>query len=390
MTAADSVSADQIDLTGDQQLESGEPIPIARPDLPPLAAYTELLGEVWDSKMLSNFGPISRQLEAEAAAHLGVAHVRATASGDIGLTAVIAALDLPPGSPCFLSPYTFNSTINAALWNQLRPVFVDIDRCTYNMHPKALAHAVSKETAMHGASEGLVLATHVFGNPCEIEALELVASDAGLRLVFDAAHGLGSLHRGRRIGNFGDAEMFSLSGTKVVTSAEGGLISTGHEWLMDRLELVRGYGFRGNYQSERLGLNGKMSELHAALGLINLRRIDEIVATRSRHVAEYRAVLGDRVGWQHVADDDFSATKDLVVDLGNRRPKVEAALTAASIQTKRYFVPLHTMPAYGRFASGPLPMAEAAFERSLCIPLFSDMTSVQVRRVCDVILDATG
>ena len=377
----------EIDLTvaAGEAAEPGDRIPIARPDLPSFEDYTEMLSGIWDSKMLSNFGPISQQLEQEAADYLGVAHVRATASGDSGLTAVISALDIAPGSPCFVSSYTFNSTINTALWNQLVPVFVDIDVDTHNMSPAALARAVAEHDG-----EGLVLATHVFGAPCDVEAIAAIAASAGHRLVFDAAHGFGSEHAGRKVGNFGDAEMFSLSGTKPVTSAEGGLISTNHDWLMDRLELARGYGFRNDYRSERMGLNGKMSELHAALGLINLRRIDDILDARDRHVARYHEVLGDAVGWQTVRPGDRSSTKDLVVHLGDRRGDVEAALATANVQTKRYFVPLHTMPAYSKFLTGELPGTEAAFDASLCIPLFGDMTTAQVDRVCDVVLDTLG
>ena len=355
-------------------------IPIARPDLPELSAYIAQLEQVWSTQMLSNFGPNSRQLEAAAADYLGIAHVRATSSGDIGLTALIAALGLPEGSPCFLSPYTFNSTINTAIWNRLRPVYVDIDPGTYNMSPDGLASAVAEI-----AEPGLVLATHVFGNPCDIEGLTEIAHRKH-HLLFDAAHGLGAEHRGAKIGTFGDGEMFSLSGTKPVTSGEGGLIATKHDWLVDRLERVRGYGFRDDYRSDLVGLNGKMSELHAALGLLNLGRIDEILDKRDNHVAQYYEHLSDHVTFQHVDSLDRSTTKDLVVRLGTRRKMVEEALSSASIQTKRYFVPLHYMAAYGRYAERPLPATEMAFEQSLCIPLFGAMTPAQVDRVCDVIV----
>lgn len=379
MTATTSNDGPSVDITDDIHVER---IPICRPDLPDLADFTELLGGIWESQMLSNFGPISQQLEAEAAEYLGVEHVRATASGDIAMMSILKALDLEPGSPCFLSPFTFNSTINTALWNQLTPVFVDIDYSTYNMSPRALAAAISEHDG-----NGVVLATHVFGNPCEIEALDELASDAGHRLVFDAAHGLGSVHDGVRIGNFGDAEMFSLSGTKPVTSGEGGLVATRHEWLMERIERIRGYGFRGNYRSDIVGLNGKMSEIHAALGLLNVRRVDEILDTRRVHLERYHDQLATSVTWQRVREGDESTTKDLVINVGTHRRMVEDALAQAGIQTKRYFVPLHFMPAY-RTNNEHLPAAEAAFEHSLCIPFFGSMTAAQVDRVCSVISSA--
>ncbi len=384
MTPVDDLTSARVSLNDPSNSAAATPIPVARPDLPPLVEFTDAMANIWNTQMLSNFGPVSRQLESMAEDYLGVAHVRATASGDIGMMAVIAALDLAPGAPCFLSTYTFNSTINTAIWNRLRPVFVDIDVDTYNMSPAALARAVGSET-----EPGLILATHVFGAPCDVEALTDIAGDRH-RLVFDAAHGLGSMHGGVPVGNFGDAEMFSLSGTKPVTSGEGGLISTRHDWLVDRLERLRGYGFRGDYRSDLVGLNGKMSEIHAALGVLNFGRIDEILARRDQHVAQYRSRLGDSVGWQRVLNGDRSTHKDLVINVGSHRAAVEESLTRASIQTKRYFVPLHFMPAYSKYITGPLTAAEQAFDESLCIPLFSDLTTDQIDRVCDVIGTIVG
>ena len=358
-------------------------IPICRPDLPPLEELTDLLGGVWDTRMLSNFGPLSRTLEEEAAARLGVERVLAVASGDTGLMATVAALGLEDGAPAFVSPFTFNSTVNVALWNRLRPVFVDIDPFTLNMDPGALA------TAMAGWNRpGVVLATHVFGAPCDTEALAELAGLGGHRLVFDAAHALGSVRGGRPIGGFGDAEVFSLSGTKLVTSGEGGLVATDDPELAQRIELVRGYGFSGDYRSRRVGLNGKMSELHAALGVLSLRRLPELVARRREIVARYRENLGDMVGWQIVAPGDVSTHKDLVLELGFRRQAVQEALEATGVQTKRYFVPLHTMEAYSRFQTSPLPTAEAVHERTLCVPIYSDLRTDQVDLICEIIVGA--
>jgi len=171
-----------------------------------------------------------------------------------------------------------------------------------------------------------------------------------------------------------------------VTSGEGGLVATKHDWLVDRLERIRGYGFRGDYRSDLVGMNAKMSELHAALGLLNFERIDEILIRRDEHVAQYRARLGSSVGWQRVLPGDQSTTKDLVIGLGRLRGAVENELTNAQIQTKRYFVPLHFMPAYSKHTTGPLPQTERAFDESLCIPLYGSMTGAQVDRVCDVVL----
>ena len=356
-------------------------IPITRPSLPPLEEYTALLEQIWASRMLSNFATFSQQFEHEAGSYLEVPHALAVASCDVGLMVVLRALELPEGSPCFLSDFTFNSTINAALWCGLRPILVDVDPATYNMSPEALGRAMAKES-----TSGAVLATHVFGNPCDEGALASKASAHGSYLVFDAAHAYGSLRAGAKVGSSGDAEVFSFSGTKVVTSGEGGLITTRHHWLAERVRYLRAYGFQGDYRSRRVGINGKMSELHAALGLLSIRRIEELLARRSDLLGVYREQLGDAVGWQEVSSADRSTYKDLAVDCGPARAVAEKALDEAGVQTKRYFVPLHTMGPYARFADESLPVATALHERLLCLPLYPDLAESEVELVTSTLL----
>lgn len=358
-------------------------IPIMRPWLPPLDEYVDLLQEIWDSRMLSNFATFSQRLEDVAKASLGSSHVLATSSGDVALIVTLKALEVPRGAPCFVSDFTFNSTVNAALWNGLRPVLVDIDPDTLNMSSSSLRTAMDVHQ-----TPGVVLATHVFGNPCDTESLGVAAADHGSYLVFDAAHAYGSLHDGRPVGSFGDAEVFSLSGTKLVTSAEGGLISTPHDWLAERVVYLRAYGFQHDYRSKYVGINGKLSELHAALGVLTLPHIEAIVERHGELVNAYRRRLGDLVGWQVIGPHDRSTYKDLVIRLGGRRMVVETALEHAGVQVKRYFVPLHKMQPYSRFAFGSLAITEEVYETSLCIPIFVDIEDTAVDRICDTIAGA--
>lgn len=362
--------------------DAAEPVPFFRPELPPLDAYVAELRHIWDSRMLSNFATYSQRLEALAADYLGSGHVLAVVSGDIGLVLTLAALELPAGAPAFVSDFTFNSTVNAAVWAGLRPVLVDIDPTTFTMSAEALADAVGRHP-----EPGVVLATHTFGNPCDHERLRAVADRSGCALVYDAAHGYGSRRSGTPVGVLGDAEVFSLSGTKLVTSGEGGLISTPHDWLAERLTYLRGYGFHHDYISKFVGLNGKLSELHAALGVLTVAGVEEAVARRHAIVAGYRAVLGDQVGWQAVRPVDRSTYKDVALVLGEARGRVEAALTAAGVATKRYFVPLHTMPLYAPYAEGPLPASAAVHATSLCVPAFNDLSDATVERIATHIAD---
>lgn len=361
-------------------------IPIMRPSLPPLEDLVRLLEKIWDSKMLSNFGPYSQQLEKAVADKVKVPFVKAVVSADIGLIITLKALDLPPGAPCFISDFTFNSTINAALWAGLRPVLVDIDDKTFNMDPASLAGAIEQHPA-----RGVVLATHVFGNPCDSSELSRVADKNGSYLVFDAAHALGSQREGVPAGGLGDAEVFSLSGTKVVTSGEGGLIATRHDWLADKINYLRAYGFQNDYISKMQGLNGKISEIHCALGLLTFDILEQSVTRRAQVVESYKARLGDLVGWQHVRPVDRSTFKDICVVLGSNRDRVEEALTGADVQTKRYFVPLHTMPIYASY-NGPTEnlRSDEVHAATLCLPAFSEITEEEIELICGTIEKAVS
>lgn len=361
-------------------------IPITRPALPPLAEYVRLLERIWSTKMLSNFAEHAAALEAMATEYLGAACVLTVSSGDVALILAMRALQLPPRTRVLVPSFTFNSTVNAILWNDLRPVFVDIDPDTLNVDPADV------ERKIDGA--GAILATHVFGNPAAVDELARIAAGAGARLIFDAAHGYGTLRNGRHVGTFGDAEVFSLSGTKPVTSAEGGLFATSNPELAERFRYLRAYGFQYDYHSRYVGLNGKLSELHAALGLLTVARIEDALAARRVHVEHYLGRLSSVPGitFQQVAPEDRSTYKDFAVlfATGEDRYLAETALAGAQVQTKRYFRPCHQMDAYRSYANGVMPVTESVYRRILCLPLFEDLTGGEVDSICDVIETAVG
>lgn len=356
-------------------------VPITRPWLPPLADYVGLLERIWSSRMLSNFGPLAVELEEQSRTYLGSRFLLSASSGDVALILAVRALGLPPGSRVIVPSFTFNSTVNAILWNGLRPVLVDIHPETFNLDPTRVRERLD------GA--GAVVATHVFGNPADVDALGRLSADAEIPLLFDAAHGYGSLHDGRHVGTFGAMEVFSLSGTKPVTSGEGGMVVTNDPELAEKIRYLRAYGFQTDYVSHYVGLNGKLSEMHAALGLLTMARIEEALAARLRHVAAYRQRLGLLPGlsFQRVAPSDRSTYKDLAVLFADTttRNRVELALSAAGIQTKRYFHPCHTMPAYRSFADEPLPVTESVYARILCLPLFEELAEDERELVCSIV-----
>ncbi len=352
-------------------------IPITRPELPPLADYVKLLEQVWSSRMLSNFSTFAQLFEQRSQALLGTPRVRAVSSGDTGLVLALAALDLPKGSEAIVPSFTFNSTINAVLWNGLVPVFADIDPDALTVPASEVDRLVSKQTSV-------VVATHTFGNPCDADALRKAAGR--LPIVYDAAHAFGSRYRGRPAGTLGDLEVFSFSGTKLVTSAEGGLVTAATDALIERIQYLRGYGFLYDYETRWPGLNGKLSELHAALGALTVQSAERAVARREALAARYRERLADvaEISFQRIEPRDRTTYKDFAL-LCADRDGLETRLKDAGVQTKRYFRPAHAMRAYKAHARGKLPVTESVASRVLCVPMYNELATDDLDRIADTI-----
>jgi len=361
-------------------------LPVARPSLPPLEKYLEFLKDIWQSRMLSNFGKYAHLFEAKAQDYLNNPWARAVVNGDVGLILALAALELPNGSECLVPSFTFNSTINAILWNRLRPVFVDIRPDTFNVDVHDVARRLS-------SSPAAVVATHVFGSPAAIDPLLDLAAEKGIPLVFDAAHAFGAMYRGRKIGDpaFGDFQVFSFSGTKQVTSGEGGLLAMGKEEYVGRIEKLRAYGFQYDYISEYVGLNGKMSELHAALASLTLDEVDAVASRRGELAQRYRKKLGGQpnMGFQEHLFEVRPTYKDFAILCPHSRDDLAAHLGRLGVQTKKYFYPLHTMPAYQAFRSenDDLRDTEGVYAKILCLPIYNELAEADVDRVSEMILD---
>lgn len=356
-------------------------VPITRPHLPPLERFAELVAELFDTRMLSNFGKYSRLLEHRAAEALGHPAPACVASCDVGLTLAWKALECPPGE-VIVPSFTFCSTVNALRWNGLEPVFAEVDPTTYCLDVEAARRLISPRTVA-------VCAVHVFGLPADVEALQALADEHGLRLVFDAAHGLGGRYGGAALGAFGDASVFSLSGTKLVTGGEGGLATFRDPKAAERFSFLRAYGFKADYNCRYVGLNGKLSELNAALGWLSLGLLDEALARRQAQVGRYREALADcpELSWQDVPEGRVHGYKDLALRF--RRPEfraaAEAALAADGIMTKRYFFPAHRMDAYRQFTRRSLPITDQLYDRLLCIPLYHDLPNDRIDTIAATI-----
>lgn len=358
-------------LGGRQAFPNG--LPLVRPLLPDTPALAARLQSILDSGQLTN-GQTVAELEARVASRIGVPHVVAVSSCTSGLMLVLQALGAT--GRVVMPSFTFSASAHAVVWAGGTPDFAEVDARSCTLDPEDAARLVDGASAM--------TATHVYGTPCQVERLQLVADDAGIPLVYDAAHALGSSRRSVPVGRFGAAEVFSLSPTKVVVGGEGGLVATQDDGLAEACRLGRDYGNGGDYDCRFPGLNARMSELHAAVALASLSGLDEAIARRGELVARFAAHTAAVPGLTlaAVAEGDTSTFKDLtaIVDPGQfglNSVELARALRAEGIDSRRYYhPPIHLQKAYADRWPGrrDLPVTEQLAERVLTLPLWSHMT----------------
>jgi dTDP-4-amino-4,6-dideoxygalactose transaminase len=359
-------------------------ISVFKPDLPAPEQMFKKYREIEDCGVVSNFGKQCVGFENLAKMYLHNPNVLAVNSCDSGLIMSIAAMDIPKGSDVVLPSFTFTSTVNAVKWNGLNPVFADIDDRTFNVTEKTVSAALTKNTK-------LIMATHIFGNPVDEHSINDLAFDIGASVVYDSAHAYGSKIDGIMVGagpSMGPltAHVYSFSGTKLVTCGEGGLISTGRA-LNIKLEFMRAYGFLGDYNCKLLGLNGKISELNAAMGTLTLPTIESAIKKRYEIVAKYKSILGNNFEYQFIDDLNRTTYKDFAILCKdqNQRDRIYQHLENNGIQTKKYFMPLHHTDFYK--SSIALPYTEMVYDRILCVPIFNSITDAQIDEVCERILE---
>jgi dTDP-4-amino-4,6-dideoxygalactose transaminase len=367
-------------LGGDVAFPEG--VPFVRPAAPDLERVTQLLRPSWERGALTN-GPLVAEFERRTAELLEVPYIVAVASCTTGLMLALRALAV--AGDVLMPSFTFSASAHAVAWNGARPRFAECD-------PRSFQLDLDDARARLEGS-GAILATHVFGAPCAPAAVEQLARDASIPLVFDAAHGLGARSAGVALGGFGDAEVFSLTPTKPLVAGEGGLVATRRSDVAEAVRIGRDYANPGDYDTRFVGLNGRMSELHAAVGLASLESYAANQARRFEVVARYTSGLQEIPGIriQAIAAGDTSTWKDFTIavdegDYGVDRDVLREVLTTEGVDTRTYFdPPVHRQRAYRGVLERSLPVTDAVCRQVVSLPVYPSLSDETVDGIVEVI-----
>lgn len=354
-------------------------IPITKPFLPPQEDYNKLLEGVWKRNWLTNMGPLSSELEMKLKSHLRVKHLLFVTNGTIALQLAIKALNLK--GEIITTPFSFIATTSSIVWEGCKPVFVDIDKNSLNIDASKIEASITEKTSA-------ILATHVYGNPCDVLAIEKIAKKHNLKVIYDAAHAFGVEVYEKSIFEYGDISTCSLHATKLYHSIEGGLVVTKNPELLRKVAFTRNFGFNGPEAFAELGINGKNSEFHAAMGLSNLKYIDEIYHKRKMLTERYDRNLQKLKTRKQIWNSEASinyAYYPLVFENEELMHKCIKRLKGAEIFTRRYFYPsLAKVLPY--LEPTEMPITDDIAKRVLCLPLYYDLTIEEVDLICRLLL----
>lgn len=354
-------------------------IPVTKPFLPPIEDYKQYLDSIWSRNWLTNMGPLASKLEMELKDYFDVNHLLYVTNGTVALQLAIKALDLT--GEIITTPFSFVATTSSIAWEGCTPKFVDIDSKTLNIDPKKIEEAIGPETSA-------ILATHVYGNPCDVEAIDEIAKKYNLKVIYDGAHAFGVKVNGRSIFEFGDISTCSLHSTKLYHSVEGGLVVTKNPELLKKISFMRNFGISGYSSFSELGLNGKNSEFHAAMGLVNFKWLDRIISRRLEIIQRYSENLKNfkaRVPVWHENSNQNGAYLVYVLESENLLLKIKSTLDTFEIFTRRYFFPsLSSSLPYLDPVS--MKVTDDIAKRVLCLPLYYELTNDEVDWICRIIL----
>lgn len=360
-----------------------EPLHVGRPNIGDRSRFLQHLTQILDRRWLTNDGPALREFEQRIAGLLGVRHCVAVTNGTVALELTIRALALR--GEVIVPAFTFVATAHALQWHGITPVFCDIDPVTHTIDPEAVEAAIGPNTTG-------IIGVHVWGHPCDIVALTAIARRHRLHLLFDAAHAFGCSYRGELLGRFGDAEILSFHATKFFHTLEGGAVVTNNDDLARQLRLMRNFGFAGYDRVVSIGINAKMTEVAAAMGLTNLDSLDTFVAVNRRHYDQYRQTLAGLPGITPVEYDtrERSNYQYVVIQVdearaGLSRDELMEVLRAENVLVRRYFYPgVHRMEPY-RSRLTTLPKTDHLCAQVLSLPTGTAVQAADVETICGII-----
>ena len=352
-------------------------INITKPFLPPKEEYDALLKEIWDRVWLTNHGPLVKSLEQQLASTLGLDRFLFMTNGTVAIQIAIKALECT--GEIITTPFSYVATTSCVVWENCKPVFVDISPDTLTIDPKQIEAAITPTTSA-------ILATHVYGIPCDVEAIRAIADKHQLKVIYDAAHCFGVRYKGRSILEYGDVSTISFHATKPFHTVEGGGVYSPHPELMQKMHYMQKFGHDGPDKFAEVGINGKNSEFHAAMGLCNLKYVPQILQRRRELAEHYQEKLkGMSLEYPKIPDEtEFNyAYMPVIFESESIMLENRAKLEKHEIFTRRYFYPsLATLP---YVEDTELPVTEDISARILCLPLYYDLDFESVDRICEIL-----
>lgn len=355
-------------------------IPVTKPYIPSLEDYCAYLEAVWQREQLTNIGPLERELADAVARFLGVANLELVANGTLALQLAIKALDLR--GEIITTPYTYVATTGSILWQGCAPVYVDIEDCTFCIDPDLIEGAISEKTTA-------ILATHVYGYPCDVEKIQRIAESHQLKVIYDAAHAFGVRLYGRSLLLSGDCSTLSFHATKSFHTAEGGAVVCSDAQVAERVFLLKKFGHVGEDDYIDTGINAKMSELHAAMGLCVLPKVNDVLAARKERSEWYDEQLDGCFLQRPIAPADLEynyAYYPILFSTHETMMQVRRILIDNGVRPRRYFHPsLNTLPYLEPELKRTCPISEDVSSRALCLPLYADLSKDEIADICGLI-----
>lgn len=353
-------------------------IPVTRPFSPPIEEYQELLAGIWKRNWYTNNGPLVNDLELKLKRYLGLKHLLYVSNGTIAIQIALKALNIT--KEVITTPFSYVATTSSIVWEGSRPVFVDIDPETFNINPGKIEEVITKNSEA-------ILATHCFGNPCDVEAIQAIAGKHGLKVIYDAAHCFGTKYKGESIFKWGDISTTSFHATKLFHTVEGGAVFSNQPELIKQMAWRRNFGHNGPENYHGVGINGKNSELHAAMGIVNLRYVDQLLEARKRQCGFYDDMLSKANLQKPKIASEVSfnyAYYPIVFESHDIMMRVKNTLEKNDIFPRRYFHPSLSKLNYVKETS--TPVSDDIASRILCLPLYFELSEVEIDMISRRIL----